>query len=407
MILGFMATACRAPAKETRSQLPVIFPDAARALGPFAIHLEKSRESNTLSAARVKVEQGETGKHITVQIKMIRIQEHVTLSFLHQSQPLQRMKATQGTDGDQGIEHLSQGNRSSKQAEDRETAQSVQEDSFHDPNGSLTEGTLSASRCTSSTSWLADSVALPSEHRAPPLQDAAALFHLPLPRSVREATSLQVTGAGDTWSIFNDALVWHPKKVKSSEIALSWERQDIPETRYPLQVKTRPRNLKARVIQDSEGTVINVDWHDGSVAVDAADVKAGAWLELQYDIEDTSTSLLLPQIPAFATMNILSFQNNCPREAFLLERDSLSWNCLLEKGALWAVSYSFRQPQDAWDFHDWPELSREAPASFKAVDDDGETIDVVMDREGRVLPKSPPDAAHICLQASWFSDRPR
>lgn len=361
LFLGFLATACRAPHKETRSQLPVIFPDAARALGSFSIHLEKSRESSALSAARVKVEQGDTGKHVTVQIKMIRIQEQVTLSFLQQTQA----------------------------------------------DSPLTESTVSASRCTAPTSWLDESMAAPSAHRAPPLQDAAALFHLPLPRSIREASSLKVTGAGDTWSIFNDALVWNPKKDKTSEIALGWIRQDIPETRYPLQVKDEPRNLKARVIEDNEGTGISVDWADGFVTVDASDVKAGAWLELQYDIEDTATSLLLPQIPAFGNMNILSFQSSCPREAFLLERHDLSWNCPLEKGALWAVSYSFRQPQDAWDFHDWPELARQAPALFKALDDDGEKIEVVVEPEGRVLPKSPPDSARICLQASWFSDRPR
>jgi hypothetical protein len=161
------------------------------------------------------------------------------------------------------------------------------------------------------------------------------------------------------------------------------------------------------VIEDNEGTGIPVDWADGFVTVDSSDVKAGAWLELQYDIEDTATSLLLPQIPAFANMNILPFQSSCPRDAFLLEGDDLSWNCPLEQGALWAVSYSFRQPQDAWVFHDWPELSREAPALFKALDDDGEKIEVVMEAEGRVLPKSPPNSARICLQASWFSDRPR
>ncbi|HET9239685.1 MAG TPA: hypothetical protein VFO10_20665 [Oligoflexus sp.] len=352
-----MASACRAPIKDARSQLPVIFPDAARALGPFSIHLEKSRESSALSSARVKVEQTESGKHITVQIKMIHIQEQVALSFVPQSEP--------------------------------------------------SNGSLSASQCTTSPSMLADAVALPSGHRAPPLQKAAALFHLPLPRSIREASSLQVTGAGDTWSVFDDALVWNPKKDRSSEIALSWIRQDIPETRYPLRVKERPRHLQARVIQDNEGEGLSVDWVDGFVTLDASDVKEGAWLELQYDIEDRSSSLLLPQIPAFGNMNILSFQTSCPRDAFLLERDELSWNCPMEKGPLWAVSYSFRQPQDAWDFHDWPELSSEAPALFNAMDDEGEKIEVVVEPEGRVLPKSPPDAARICLKASWFSDKAR
>lgn len=353
LFLSLMVNACHAPGKDPRSQLPVIFPDAARALGDFSIHLEKSRESSALTSARVKVEQTETTKHVTVQIKMFHIQEQVALSFLDRKQAV---------------------------------------------NGSLSE-----SRCSTSSAMLADAVPLPSGHRPPPLQDAAALFHLPLPRSIREASSLQVSGAGDTWSIFDDALVWNPKRGGSSEIALSWIRQDIPETRYPLRVKDKPRHLKARVIQDNESTGLSVTWADGFVTVDASDVKAGAWLELRYDIEDTAASLVLPQIPAFDNMNILSFQSNCPREAFLLERDELSWNCTLEKGPLWAASYSFRQPQDAWDFHDWPELAREAPESFRALDDEGEKIEVVMEPEGRVLPKIPSDATRICLKASWFA----
>jgi hypothetical protein len=402
----FLVAACQKPGNGSDSGLPKIFPDAARALGPFSIHLEKSRESSVLSAARVKVEQGSLDRHVTLQIKMLHIQEQVTLSFLHQSQPLKRINSSQGAEGDQGFEILSQGKRIHERGVGSEAAKSVQEDSFNDPDGSMSEGTSGASRCMPPTAFVSNSAAPQPERRTLPLHDAAALFHLPLPRSIREASSLQVTGAGDAWSIINDALVWNPARIKSTQIVLSWMRDNALETRYPLQSSEYPKNLKARRIEKDAEESIAVQWSDGFVTIQETDVKPGAWLELQYDVPISENSFQLPQIPAFGNTNILSFQQSCPRESFLLERNYLSWDCPQESGSLWAVSYSYRQPSDAWDFKDWPELSQKAPVSVAAFADAGEILDVEIESLGRVVPKIPPEASRICLRATWTSDLP-
>lgn len=402
----FITAACQKPGSDSHAGLPKIFPDAARALGPFSIHLEKTRESSVLSTARVKVEQGSFDRHVTLQIKMLHIQEQVTLSFLHQSQPLKRINASQGSEGDQGFEILSQGTRIHERGVGSEAAQSVQEDSFNDPDGLMSEGTSSASRCMPPSALVSNSAAPQPEHRTLPLHDAAARFHLPLPRSIREASSLQVSGAGDTWSIINDALVWNPAKIKSTQIVLSWMRDKALETRYPLQSSEYPKNLKARRIENDTEDSIAVQWSDGFVTIQESDVKPGAWLELQYDVPISENSFQLPQIPAFGNTNILSFQQSCPRESFLLEKNYLSWDCPQESGPLWAVSYSYRQPTDAWDFKDWPELAQKAPVSVAAFADAGEILDVEIESLGRVVPKIPPEASRICLRATWTSDLP-
>jgi hypothetical protein len=359
-------TACHSSRKDAQNPLPVIFPDAAKALGPFVIQLEKSRDSSVLSAARVKVEQDADQRHVTVQIKMLHSQEQVTVSFVNQNP----------------------------------TAQ----DSFVEGEAQDNEGSLGPDRCLSSNAM---NSALRTERRTLPLQDAAALFHIPLPRSIHEASSLQVSGVGDAWSINDNDLVWNPKKATSTRIALSWTRDQTPEIRYPLQTRTPPQDLKARRIDPNSETNIDVEWADGFVTVEAADVKAGSWLELQYDIPASETSFLVPQTPAFGNMNILSFQESCPRESFLLERDDLSWDCPPSHGALWAASYSYRQPNDAWDFNDWPELAKQTPSSVLAFADAGEKLDVEVEAKGRLIPKIPPEASRVCLRATWSSDLPR
>jgi hypothetical protein len=396
-------SACQPKGHETQTALPSIFPDAARALGPFSIHLEKSRESSALSEARVKVEQVADQRRVTLQIRMMHIQEQVTLSFLHQSQPSERIKASQGDGGDQGFEDLSKGNSIHERVAGREAAQSVQEDSSQDPHGLWDEGTPGASRCMPPPASVTDSTARQTGHRTLPLHDAAALFHIPLPRSIREATSLQVAGAGERWSIQNDALVWKPGQDHSSRIDLSWTRDKAPETRYPLRTAVYPKNLKARRVDKDGEESIAVNWVDGFASIDEDDVRPGSWLELQYDLPEMEKSFELPQIPAFGNMNILSLQPDCPREAFLLEGNHLSWNCPAVTGPLWAVSYSYRQVSEGWDFKDWPELARQAPSSVAAFADAGEKLDVEFQDQGRVVPKIPPEASRICLRASWGS----
>ncbi len=316
-----------------------------------------------LSEARVKVEQEADHKQVTLQIKMLHIQENVTVSFQRQ--------------------FLDQGNM--------RKAPEIERD---DP------------RCMPSQVFALDAGSTQPRRRHLPLDDEAALSHIPLPRSVRDASALEVMGAGDAWDIVDDTLVWNPENNQTSEIALSWSRDKAPELRYPLQARTKPRNLKARRIDDKSEESISVVWTDGFVIVPAADVKPGSWLELRYDVADSEPSFLLPQQPAFGNTNILSFQDNCPREAFLLERSELGWDCPKATGSLWAVSYSYRQPNDAWDFHDWPELSHEPPDSVSAFADAGEKLDVSREAQGRIVPKVPPEASRVCLRAIWSSERP-
>jgi hypothetical protein len=397
-------SACQPQRNETQTALPSIFPDAARALGPFSIHLEKSRESSVLSEARVKVEQAAEHKQVTLQIRMMQIQEQVTLSFLHQGQDSERIKASQGAGGDQGFENLAEGTSIQERVAGQDAAQSVQEDSPYEPEGVWDEGTQGASRCLPRSASGTDATTTQSGHRAPSLHDAATLFHIPLPRSIREASSIQVTGAGERWRIQDEALVWDPKKDSSTRIALSWTRDKAPETRYPLQAAADPQNLRARRIDKDGEESIPVSWDDGFVLIDEDDVRPGSWLELQYDLPDREKSFVLPQMPAFGNMNILSLHPDCPRESFLLERNDLSWNCPPVSGPLWAVSYSYRQTNDLWEFKDWPELARQAPSSVTAFADAGEQLDVEIQEQGRVIPKIPPEASRVCLRASWSSN---
>ncbi len=359
---GLLLSACHFPRKVSGPTLPKIFPDAARALGPFTLELEKSRESSVLSEARVKVEQDDDHKHVTLQIKMLHIQENVRVSF-------QRLSGEQGNT--------------------REASGSERDDL----------------RCLPSQALALDAGHTQTRRRHLLLDDESALSHIPLPRSIRDASTLEVRGAGEAWDIVDDTLIWNPENNPSSEIALSWARDKAPELRYPLQARTKPQNLRARRIDDDSEESISVEWLDGFVIVPAADVKPGSWLELRYDVADSEPSFLLPQQPAFGNTNILSFQDNCPREAFLLERSELGWDCPKATGSLWAVSYSYRQPNDAWDFHDWPELSHEPPGSVSAFADAGEKLDVSVEAQGHMIPKVPPEASRVCLRAIWSSDQ--
>jgi hypothetical protein len=186
----FINLGCQPLGTDTPRPLPAIFPDAARALGPFTIHLEKSRNTNVLSEARIKVEQGSGRKHVTLQLKMMESQEQVTLRFVPQ-----------------GSESL-------------------------DQNGSC-------------ASFVMDPLPTQNEYQEPARQDTGALLQIPLPRSVRNATDVQVTGLGSTWALAQDSLVWSSHH-EAQTIALSWTHEQVPQVRYPLQTAEAPQNLQAR-----------------------------------------------------------------------------------------------------------------------------------------------------------------
>ncbi|WP_218110060.1 hypothetical protein [Oligoflexus tunisiensis] len=346
---------CHPQRTDAPGDLPAIFPHAARALGPFSIHLETSRDTNVLSEARMKVEQSSAGKHVTVQLKMIPSREQVTLSFVHQSQ------AQTGKTADQPF----------------------------DP-----------SRCMPLAT---DSMLSLPEQQTAPLQDTAALLHIPLPRSIRDAKDIQVSGVGHTWAIAQDALVWHSSH-ETQHIALSWTRENVPQIRYPLKSAQPPQNLRARRVEQGQEVNIPVQWQDGFVWIQSEDVRPGAWLELRYDLPGQDATFTLPQMPVFGNMNLLALQVNCPRESFLLERSELSWSCPPAQGSLWATSYSYNHVNGAWNFADWPELEHQAPASVAAYWDAGEKLEVESHGRSHVLPNIPAEASRLCLHATWSSD---
>ncbi|MDQ3230234.1 MAG: hypothetical protein M3Q07_00300, partial [Pseudobdellovibrionaceae bacterium] len=332
---------CQPHKKNMPPDLSSQFPDMKRALGHFSIQLEKSHEAHVLSQARMKLEQGPTHKHVTLQFKMIHIQEQVTLSFLHQSQPSPKIETSQDAEGD-----------------DRESK-------------------LGASRCMPSTALITDSVAPQLERRAPPL-DHAALFRMPLPRSIQHASDVNVTGVGDAWNITQSSMLWQPNHEGSPSITLNWTRDHAPEVRYPLASELAPLHLQARRIDAAGEHSIPITWHDGFIWLEEQqeEGKAEAWLELQYDVPGTEPAFVLPQLPAFDTLKTLVMLPNCDRDQFVLEKNHLVWTCPQQEGPVWAASYSFHHTTGHMSRDDWPELAPHIPNAVIAFGDAGETLDV-------------------------------
>jgi hypothetical protein len=404
--LGILVTslACHPQKTSVPDDLVSLFPDAAKAFGPFSISLEKSRARHVLSEARIKLHEADGHQIVTLQLKMVHSEEQVSLSFLPRKS-LMRSQGAKDARGEPDLEILSESTRLRARMIGRGTVQSARDDSVNDPDGSISEDSGRASSCRQPSAWERDSAASQSEHPTPSLHDAAELFHLPLPISIREASALTVQGAGPGWSLIDGALVWPSKSEAAAGIDLSWTRNRVAELRFPWLTEAQTQNYKARRI-DQDGTqAIFVSWRDGFVWIAEQDFQADSWLELQYEVPGHRSEFLLPQMPLFASMKTLVLQPNCLREQFMLENNHLSWSCSPEDGPLWAASYQFRQLPGAIDFQDWPELAAHSPYSVSAFWDSGEELTVATYGQSHVLPQIPAEAARICLRATWHSAR--
>lgn len=325
--------------RKQERDLAALFPDAAHALGAFSMQMETSRPARILSEAKIAVQQERDKKQITLLMKMNLIQEQVTLNFLRQSQPSKGQAR-----GDRGF---SQGNRIREEIASRQARSSVQDDS----------------RCAAPSAYESELPTWSEGNRTTTLPHAAALLsqyqlaQLILPSSIQEAADFNVEV--DT----------------GSAIRLQWTREAVREMRYPLAGLGQPQNLRARRITGDIEEDIPVTWDHGFALIHEADVRAGSWLQLRYEIPGREDDLELPHEPLPDGLKTLALIPGCLRSDFILEKNHLTWTCPQQEGPVWAAAYHFYQPTQDTDVSDWPEIADIPPdKQEKLTNDDGQMI---------------------------------
>ncbi len=368
-ILGW-SLAC-SPRQETPASrdLLSLFPDATRIFGSFAIELEKSRQTNFLSQAKILVEQG-SPMRVTLLLKMQHTSEQISLSFMQQNEALGQESLAK-EDGNAKVCGLS--------------------------NPSVPSYGLVQS---------SNSVAKESEVRSS-LQEGPN-SRIPLPLSIKEAQSIVVLGqdglplSEEAWTIDDGALLLDTKSHPSDRIQMQWIRPSIPENHYPLATEAEPLHLQASRLDDQDEVPLSVYWQQGFAHLSLQAIQEGNWLRLSYELPQTlAGSLQLPQEPLAGQFNLLVLQPECQAHDFLLEKSVVSWNCPATQGPLFSASYEFSQQTGGIEFSDWPELARLPPTSEMAFGEAGENFPIFMHGPQRLLQKVPREASRVCLRLKW------
>ncbi len=410
-----LSSACSPrPSYPEQQGLAGLFPDAEHLFGSFDIQLEKSRETNQVSEARISVEHRPEQQIVTLLFPTIALNEQVTLSFLHQSHALQKVKSPQGALGDQGFETFSQGNRIHDWVLSKQTNAAEQEDSLQDSKEILSEGTSGAARCMPSHAVASDLPALGLADPAPAHQDASALFkqlgyrRLPLPLSIKEASQVQVLDAkgsplpNASWALDDGYLILRADQQDFDALHVTWVTAPLVETRYVLATPAEPLHLSASRIEGDQETDIPVRWRQGSVFFLSSDLKPNSWVRLRFAIKPLANdSFVLPFEALAEQVKLRPLTPDCALPHFVLENGHIQWDCRVQDSLLFAASYPYRVQTGAMDFSDWPELARKLPNHEEAYWDSGENLSVETRGSQRLLSPTPSDASRVCLRLTW------
>ena len=373
-ILGW-SLAC-SPRQETAASrdLLSLFPDATRMFGSFAIELEKSRETNILSQAKILVEQG-SPMRVTLLLKMQHTHEQISLSFAQQNEALAE----------------------EPEEKDDSNAYVCELGNPYVPSYSLVQSSDQASAKYDASRLLKDD----------------SYSRLPLPLSINEAQSIVVVGheglplSDEEWAIDDGSLLLNTKRPPADRIQIQWNRHSIPESRYPLALESEPLHLQASRQDDRGEMPLSVHWQHGFVNLPQQSIQEGSWLRLSYELPQALVgALLLPHEPLAGQFNLRVLQAECRSSHFLLEKSVITWNCPATEGPLFSASYEFRQQTAGMEFSDWPELARLPPTSEIAFGDAGENIPIFIHGPLRLLQKVPSEASRVCLRLKWTPQKP-
>ncbi len=266
--------------------------------------------------------------------------DQVSLSFLPQRQPLQRVDASQGALGDQGFEIFSQGNsiRALFQGAEERSVQEgfssrerVEWLAIDSDRSHLNQ----ASRSLRWRSGDADAVVFFYQERPCTLSNEHTLLPLRGGRIVRsslevyEGKRLLIPGA--EWQLCKQGLEFL-HALSLDQVVVRFQEIHDPALDLALDLGEPPISLKAeRIEADQRKVPLHIEWKRGKLSLSRDAYRTGARIRVTYEESVLSNhELRLPH--EFEAESLVIYpEEPCHREEFLLEQRYVSARCLAEK----------------------------------------------------------------------------
>ncbi len=285
----------------------------------------------------------------TLELTWMTTPDQVSLSFLPQRQPMQRVETSQGALGDQGFETNYQGNRI------RELVQGAEGRSAQEDSTSLARVEVLAIDSDRPLPSLdsrrefraenADAVVFLSQE--PPCQAKQAMPAIPLRdfKILRGSVKVDQMGVAlpnpKAWLLCREGLELKESLRLDHTVVSFQERQDLPKV-LPLELTQPPLSVAAELYTEAgKWTAIPVTWKDGEVLLEDERIQNGSRLRIRYREENGGPSeVRLPQQAEVRDLSLVP-SDGCRREDYLIEGSFLENRCRQSSGAVVQVLYPF------------------------------------------------------------------